>query len=257
MPKKKRNTDDERGTDVTSLMTVSLFLILLSFFILLNSLAVIDEIKVRATLGSLLGAFGSFKGGLSPLSTGQSIMPPGPPMIEEELDLESLMSLIEEKMEGQVKIEPSRDRAIITINEKALFDENKSKLKSSSYPLLDKLCTFIREKDYPVEIVGHTDNRPAQEKGYKSNWGHSALMAIQMLRYFAEEGKVPPERLTPYGYGSYEPIVSNDTRQSRAQNRRVEIILHFEPPSYIKRIYRKRPAGIFSYKRFDFRVFSE
>ena len=259
MLKKKRNADDERGANVASLMTVSLFLILLSFFILLNSLAVIDEMKLRLAVGSLLGAFGSFRGGLSPLSTGQSIMPPSAPMIEEELELDKLLSLIDEneKIQGQVKIEPGRDRAIITINEKALFDENRSKLKSSSYPLLDKLCTFIRKKDYPVEIVGHTDNRPAQEKGYKSNWELSTLMAIQVLRYFAEKGKVPPERLTPYGYGSYEPIVSNDTRQSRAQNRRVEIILHFEPPSYIKRIYRKRPTGIFTYKRFDFRVFSE
>ncbi len=255
MIKKKRDTDDVSGVNSRSILTICLFLILLTFFIMLNSIAVIEERKTRPAIGSLLGAFGTFFGGLSPLSTGESIMLPSAPMIEERLDVEEFLSLMNKKMADQIKIESCKDREIITINEKALFDMNKSKLKSSSYPLLNELCNLIRNGDYPVEIVGHTDKRPADQKGYKSNWEISTLMAIQVLRYFVEKGKVLPERLTAYGCGSHKPIASNDTRQSRAQNIRVEIILHFKAPAYIKRIYRKKPAGIFTYKRFTFRVF--
>jgi chemotaxis protein MotB len=255
MVKKRTNTDDAPGTSVGMIMTVCLFLILLTFFILLNSISVIDEKRKIIAIGSLLGAFGSFRGGLSPLKTGESIMPASTPMIEAKLDIEELLAVMDKRTAGQIKIESSMDREIITIDEKVLFDKNKSKLKSSSYPLLDKLSELIKKGDYPVEIVGHTDNRPAEEKGYKSNWELSTLMAIQALRYFVEKGKVPDERLTVYGSGSYKPIASNDTRQSRAQNRRLDIILNFRMPAYVKRIYRKRQPGFFTYKRFDFKVF--
>ncbi len=255
MVKKKRDIDDVPGVNVGLVMTISLFLILLTFFILFNSIAVIDERKTRPAIDSLVGAFGSFKGGLSALSTGTSLMPPTAPMIEEELKLEDLLAFMDKKIVGGIKIVSRGDKEIITINEEVLFEKNKFGLKSSSYPLLNEICTFIKEKDYPVEILGHTDNRPAQEKGYKSNWELSTLMAVQVIRYFVEKRKVLPERLTAYGCGGYKPIASNDTRQSRAQNRRVEIMLHFKAPSYIKRIYRKKPAGIFTYKRFHFRVF--
>ena len=255
MIKRKRNIDDEPGVNVGSIMTVSLFLILLTFFILLNSIAVIDERKLILATGSLTGAFGSFHGGLSPLKTGDSLMPLSPPMAEKKLDIEDLLAVMDKKMVGQIKVESHTDREIITINKKVLFDKDKSKLKSSSYPLLNKLCSLIRKGDYPVEIVGHTDNRPAEEKGYKSNREFSTLMAIRVLRYFVEKAKVSSERLTAYGCGSHKPIAPNDTRQLRAQNRRVDIILNFKVPAYIKRIYRKKPPGIFTYKKFDFKVF--
>lgn len=255
MVKKKRDIDKESGLDVALVMTVSLFLIILTFFILLNSISVIDERKKIFAVGSLLGAFGSFKGGLSPLKTGESILPLSPPMAEKKLDIEDLLAVVDKKMMGQIKIESYKGKEMITINEKALFDKNTYKLKPSSCPLLNKLSSLIKKGDYPVEIVGHTDKRPAEEKGYKSNWELSTIMAIQAFKYFVEKGKVPPERLTAYGCGSHKPIASNDTTQSRARNRRVDIILHFKAPAYIKRIYQKRSAGWFTYRKFDFKIF--
>ena len=258
MAKKKKKIDDSSLSNIASLMNISLFLIILTFFVLLNSIAKIDERRLILAIGSLVGAFGSFKGGLSPLSTGDSPMPPTPPMVAEKSDFKNLMSKWNLKVLGDVrKVKADTEKASITINEGILFSENKLELQPSSYPMLDDLCRLINEGDYSIEIVGHTDNRPAEEKGYQSNWELSALMAIRVLRYFVEEGKVPAERLTANGCGIQRPIVSNDTRQSRALNRRVEIVFDDKAPAYIKRVYRKRPTGIFTYKKFDFRVFSE
>lgn len=256
MAKRKRNRDDGSSMNVGSIMTVSLFLILLTFFILLNSISVIDEIKARLAIGSLVGAFGSFSGGLSALSTGSSIMPPSPPLIEEEITIQEIISMMDEKMAADlVNIQICKDKEIITLNEKVLFGKDRSKLKPSAFPLLNGLCEHIKKGDYPVEILGHTDNKLAEEKGYKSNWELSTLMAIQISRYFVEKGKLIPQRLTAFGCGSHRPIVSNDTKQLRAQNRRIDIVLHFKMPAYFKRIYKKRPAGWFTYKKFDFKVF--
>jgi chemotaxis protein MotB len=255
MARTKRNMEDGPESNIGPIMTVSLFLILLTFFILLNSIAVMDDRRIRLSLGSILGAFGSFTGGFSASKSGELAVPPSAPMMEKALDLSKLLLNMNKDTRGEITFQSIDDKEIITINDKVLFDEDKSKLKTSSYPVLNRICDFIIKGDYPVVIVGHTDNRPAEEKGYKSNWELSTLMPMQVFWYFESVGQINPDRLEAYGCGSHRPIVSNDTRQSRGQNRRVEIILHLNAPPYIKRIYRKKPSGIFTYKKFGFRIF--
>jgi len=255
MAGKKRNGDDGFKIDVGLIMTISLFLILLTFFILLNSIAVIDERKKLTAIGSLMGAFGVLPGGLSASKTGESIITPFAPMTEEGVDIVELLSIMGKTMVGQVKIESGEGREVITINERALFGKDKSRLKPSSYPVLNELCRIMRKGDYPVEIVGYTDNRPGGGEGFRSNWEFSSLMAIQVLKYFLSKGKIDPERLSACGRGSNSPIASNATKESRALNRRVDIVLNFRAPLHVKRILKRKPKGIFTYKDFDFRIF--
>ena len=250
---KKRKLGDESKLDIGLVMTISLFLILLTFFILLNSIAVVDEQKKLLAFGSLLGAFGALPGGISASKTGDSIMAPFAPMTSERLDIVELLSLIDKMPVGEVRRESSKDREVIIISESALFGVDKHQLKPSAFPLLVKLCDIVRKGDYPVRIVGHTDSRPAENKGFRSNWELSSLMAIQVLRYLVTNGGIDAKRLSAYGQGSTRPVASNDTRESRAQNRRVEVILDFKAPLYVKRIFKK--TGTFTYKNFDFKLF--
>lgn len=256
--KRKRKIDEDSGVDIGMVMTVSLFLILLTFFILLNSIAVIDDHRTRLAIGSLIGAFGGLPGGLSPMETGESILPPSAPMIDEELTLDQLMSYIKKdipKWPGDIKVESQKDKEIITINKGVLFDGDTFNLKPSIRPILDKLGDIINKGGFPVEIIGYTDDASIRENGAEYNWKMSTLMALTVLKYFIAEDAVSPKRLTAFGFGSRQPIAPNDTRQSRAQNRRVEIVLKYKAPAYIKRIFKKRPSGFFTYKKFDFKIF--
>jgi len=255
MAGRRKPRDEDQSTDVGIVMTVSLFLILLTFFILLNSIAVLDDRRTRVAIGSLTGAFGSFSGGLSPLKTGETIMPPSPPLTEEPIDLRRLLAGKPSTFAGDISIETSRDQTLISVNEDRLFTAPTTRLKRASHAWLDRLCSLIREGDYAIEIMGHTDNRPAPEKGYGSNWEHSSLMALQILKYMIRNGDIPAERITAFGGGSHHPIRSNDTVACRAQNRRVDIVLKTHMPPYFKRIYTRRPAGFFTYKKFNFKVF--
>ena len=192
------------------------------------------------------------------MKTGKNIMPPSAPMVDEELTLEQLLSCMNKETTpwpGDIIVKKAGDKLIITINEKVLFTGDRSELKPSILPVLDKLCGIINKGNYPVEIVGHTDNIQAGEKGYESNWELSSLMAIQLAKYFMSKGAVSPKRLNPCGSGSFRPTSSNDIRQSRSKNRRVEIILDYKAPNYIKRVFRKKPSGFFTYKKFDFKIF--
>ncbi len=258
MAKRKKKYDDDSGADIGMVMTVSLFLILLTFFILLNSIAVIDDNRTRLAIGSLIGAFGGLPGGLSPMESGKSALPPTAPMIEEELTLEQLMSYVKRDlkgMEGDIRLENIGGQNKIIINEAGLFMGNEFKIKPSIQPLLDKLGQVINKGSFPVEIAGYTDNAIHPEKGYESNWKMSTIMALKVLKYFVSQCGILPDRLTAYGCGSNHPITSNESIQSRAQNRRVEIELKYKAPAYIKRIFKKKPAGFFTYKKFDFKIF--
>lgn len=259
MVKKKRiKNDDDSKADIGMVMTVSLFLILLTFFILLNSIAVVDENRSRLAIGSLIGAFGGLPGGLSPMESGKSILPPSAPMIEEELSIEQLMSYVNrdiKELAGDIKLEIIGGQKRIIINEAGLFMGNGFKIKPSIQTFLDKLGQVINKGSFPVEIAGYTDNVIHTEKGYESNWEMSAIMALKVLKYFVSQCGVLPDRLTAYGCGSNNRITSNESIQSRAQNRRVEIDLKYKAPEYIKRILKKNPAGFFTYKKFDFKIF--
>lgn len=258
MDKKKKKKIDEKEADIGTVMTVSLFLILLTFFILLNSIAVLDDNRVRLAIGSLIGAFGGLPGGLSPMEVGKSILPPTAPMMEEELNLQQLLNYMKLKPRGwvgEIKIETVGDKEIITINQDVLLTKDGSEINPSISTFLNKLCRIINEDNYPVEIIGHTDNIQASEKKYRSNWEVSALTAMQLEKYFVYQGAVSPKRINAYGSGSYRQASSNATRQSRAQNRRVEIILHTKSKAYIRRIFKKKPHGFFTYKKFDFKVY--
>jgi chemotaxis protein MotB len=78
---------------------------------------------------------------------------------------------------------------------------------------------------YPIRVEGHTDNVPIYTKRFPSNWELSTVRAVNVLKYFADAGGIDPRRLSAVGYGESKPLVANISPQSRAKNRRVEIVL--------------------------------
>jgi len=255
MARKKKNTEEGSSQDIGIVMTCSLFLIILTFFILLNSIAVIDDKKQRVAIGSLVGSFGALSGGLSKLKTGVSIMPSSAPMVASTTDMNVFFKDLNPNMSKNLKVDQSRGKASITIPAEVLFEEDIAVMQPGRNPLLDRLSNFINKGDYPVEIAGHTDNRPAGQKGYASNWEVTSFMAMQVFQYLVEQGRVAPERITAYGRGDQAPAGSNDTRESRRLNRRVAVVLKFDAPRSLKSVFEERPSGNFSYKRFNFEVF--
>lgn len=76
-----------------------------------------------------------------------------------------------------------------------------------------------------VKVIGHTDSVPVQRSNpFQSNQGLSEARARTIADFLTEAG-VPPELITSEGRAATEPIGDNKTRDGRARNRRVEIIL--------------------------------
>jgi chemotaxis protein MotB len=69
---------------------------------------------------------------------------------------------------------------------------------------------------------------PIHTAKFESNWELSAVRATAVLRYFYDKG-IDPEKLTATGYADTFPMVSNETKEGRAKNRRIEFILEKIP----------------------------
>ena len=254
---KPRQSQSENTASQSGIRTliVSLFIILLAFFIVLNSIGVVDERAKIEALGSLIGSFGILPGGLSPMkSQGESISPSRTPIMPHEQAVREVLG-ISKPMSGLISLWTSPEGKVISIRDKVIFDEGSYKIRLSSYGFLKRLCEMINQDKYPVEITGHTDNRPPDKKSFRSNWEISSLRAMEVLKFFVVIGKVPPMRLTAYGCGEYKPIASNETRQTRAQNHRVDIILDHSSKARLKQISHEGSSRFFVFKRFLFRMF--
>jgi chemotaxis protein MotB len=109
------------------------------------------------------------------------------------------------------------------------FEQGSAELNiNETRETLLRLADFFKSaemKNRRFRIEGHTDNAPVAENSkYLSNWELSSERAINVLHYLADYG-VDENQFSVAGYADTRPKFSNDTPESRAYNRRVDIII--------------------------------
>jgi OmpA-OmpF porin, OOP family len=101
------------------------------------------------------------------------------------------------------------------------FQAGRSVIDADSAGLLDRLIeTALRCPSANIEIGGHTDGDG--EDAY--NQALSEKRAQSVVDYLVKAG-LPADRFTAVGYGSTQPIASNETDEGKAQNRRIEFVV--------------------------------
>jgi outer membrane protein OmpA-like peptidoglycan-associated protein len=110
------------------------------------------------------------------------------------------------------------DKMTLRIN----FDFDKYNIRESDKVELQKAIDFI--KKYPgakVMLEGHTDSIGSE----KYNLTLSKKRAKSTKDYLVAVGGLNEKLIQTKGYGEKKPIASNKTKDGRAQNRRVEILI--------------------------------
>ncbi|MEW6764448.1 MAG: OmpA family protein [Pseudomonadota bacterium] len=127
-----------------------------------------------------------------------------------------------------VQVNVQQGQINLQIPDSILFSAGTANLSEAGLPLLDRIAEALKSNRYGISIEGHTDSIPIRNVRFPSNWELSAARAAIVLRYFIARG-IPPERMRAIGYADTRPVVPNDTPESRARNRRVELVLHVNP----------------------------
>jgi OOP family OmpA-OmpF porin len=98
------------------------------------------------------------------------------------------------------------------------FSPGRATIDPDSAGLLDRLIeTALRCPTTNIEVAGHTDSDGEDA----ANQALSEKRAQAVADYLVKAG-LPVNRFTAVGYGSAQPIATNDTEDGKAQNRRIE-----------------------------------
>jgi chemotaxis protein MotB len=139
-----------------------------------------------------------------------------------------------------------REGLVIRLSGSYLFDSGRAELKPNSLAVLDTIANELRTSTNDISVDGHTDSNPIDSPRYPTNWELSSARALSVTRYFTETSGIRAGRLMAAGYGEFRPIATNDTREHRALNRRVEIhVLSTSPVTPAQRELEDAPS-IFS-----------
>ena len=138
-------------------------------------------------------------------------------------------SLKEEIEAEEIELVELEDTLKVVFIDKILFDSGSVEINQKGQKILLVVADSIRaHKDQNLLVEGHTDNTPlspALKERFPSNWELSTARAAAVVRFLQKEGQLQPERLSARGYSYYRPVASNQTKEGRHQNRRIEIIL--------------------------------
>lgn len=107
-------------------------------------------------------------------------------------------------------------------NTRINFQSAKAEIQGSqSFNLLNSLASAANQcKSYRIRVEGHTDSEG--DAGYNQNLSEERARAVRA--YLADNG-VEVDRLTAVGFGETNPIATNDTREGKAANRRIEFVV--------------------------------
>ncbi len=105
-----------------------------------------------------------------------------------------------------------------------LSDEGEHEISKVAGVINEIADQIPSEIDWILRVDGHTDNVPLSGTGeFKDNWELSQARALSVVRYLVDELGMPSDRLAATGFGEFQPVNLADTREARAQNRRIEL----------------------------------
>ncbi len=130
--------------------------------------------------------------------------------------------------QGLVDVTESVNKISIVIRGEGLFAPASAALIGQRIPLVEKIAREVLERlSGSVLVAGHTDNDPIRGSlrlKFPSNWDLSQQRAEAVATLMKANVSVP-QRVIAEGFADTQPLVTNDSPENKARNRRVEITL--------------------------------
>lgn len=130
-------------------------------------------------------------------------------------------------LEGDdIQISVEKGVVFVSISDKLLFKSGSYQVSQRAREVLAKVAKVVKAKpDFEFMVEGHTDNVPIHNGCIEDNWDLSVHRATSIVRILVDDFNVDPARMTAAGRSDYIPLVSNDTSEGRARNRRTRIVI--------------------------------
>lgn len=198
---------------------------LLIFFVILYAFSTMDQGKIETASKEVLS-------GKSTSGNGQSTS--ASDNTKESLNAKANLNALyenannfieENKLGASVEVLKEDSGVLLQLRDSTLFETGKADLIPESKSLMEKLSKLLKSVPNNIIVEGHTDNAPINTYRFQSNWDLSASRAVNVVKFFIDQGNINSTRLTASGYGDAKPLVDNSTPENRAKNRRINILI--------------------------------
>lgn len=219
--------------------------LLFAFFVVMFAVSQVDSKKLGRFTESVNVAFranGLFAPtGGSPLerggSAGSAIVPA---LVHDQPSLfrytaaspaaQALKESLEERIDAaglgaQVGLRYDERGVALSLPEEVYFRAGTANLRPEALAPLATLGKALADQRGALVIEGHTDDLPVRSPLFPSNWELSAARAARVVRFLVEEAGISGARCSAVGLADTRPLVENVDAETRAANRRVEIVL--------------------------------
>jgi len=154
-------------------------------------------------------------------------------MAEKEASMKKLKETLSKALnafEGKgLTIEQKNGKVYVSMENKLLFQTGSWAVGAEGKKAVVEVAKVLAQNpDISVLIEGHTDDDKILGNiggGIENNWDLSTKRATAIVNILSENKGVKKGNLTAAGRGEFSPLLSNDTAEGKAKNRRIEIIL--------------------------------
>jgi len=218
---KKKKPEEEKRADSFALLFCTLSLILLAFFIFLNTLATVQEDRVHAAIGSIRRNFALVSlGGLYKVhfQTSNGVLSTNPDTSSFQQLERQIRSMMKQQSAGDMadlEMEIGEKAVHIRMSQRLLFGDGMAVINPRVFPVLDRIEGFLETLGRPAVVEGHCN-----AQGGAINWEISSLRAAAVARYLSDSAGFPAGDLTSRGLSHFHTNTDDPVMA-----RRVEIVV--------------------------------
>ncbi len=253
--KKKKSEGDDGPSQGWMLTFCDLVTLLLTFFVMLNSMAVRDEKRVRAALGSLTDAFNKFKGGgfIDKQNKGGRALV-GQTMENIRTQLEDIIRKV--KISPKIKVKIVDRKVKMSVKNALVFKRESATLTEAGKIILAKVAEILKKYPFSLWIEGYAAPTEVKTRGDPVYlWDLSLRRALSALHCLESYG-IDPKRLEPYGMGVDYSNSDSISYTSAIQKRRADLDFKLDNLREFNRYLQQKESGSsYYYKGFFFRLF--
>lgn len=152
----------------------------------------------------------------------------------------NLKSALDDVNDQDVNIQVEKGVVFISLSDKLLFKSGSFVVSDDANEVLGKIAKILNQQSQlDILIEGHTDSVPIKNNCIADNWDLSAKRATSIARILQTNYNIDPTRMTAGGKSQYSPLVSNETNEGRATNRRTRIVILPQLDQFFKLLEKK------------------
>lgn len=213
--------------------------LLFAFFTVLYATAQTDSGKVKKFVGAAERAFsaGIFSAGSNELMFVNAGNVSGREIIDLGMNLKDVEKKISQELQKSgagaegIHLERHDDGLTLQLQTRSFFMPGSDILRPESLAILPGVVKILKASQRKLRVEGHTDDMPIHNGHFQSNWELSTARALAVLRFLLQN-QIPPDRMSVAGLAEFQPLEPNATQRGRSRNRRVEIVILNDKPSF-------------------------